>query len=266
MLQEFNPRKFQRGLEPTPYDELTGMPLPILPFERFIDVNPCPANEISPHHAAHPRDREELINTPNGDVTRTVRMQTVEGPGGSVEIGHTVQPWHKTHQRYHYFCSGPEWLPATEDEQFTYNIWAGSLYVPRYGLDVSGKKMVKKKLNEHQIELLHRGQIYVAEPGILRNFLRNYVLERGLQHIENKTIDEFVATPDVERKQRLGRKILALASELAAEPINSELHQARKIGYVHPIFASKNSNIVWLHVSQGNRQKIVEHVEKKIAA
>ncbi len=250
---------YHKGYQFTPMDETTMIPYPLLPHEG------SPA-KLSLHHAAHPRGRKELINTDNGDVIRTARMQWVAGPAGSVALGKKPTDLHQPHQRYHYFYKGLEWLPSTEDEQFAYGVWAGSLYVPDFGLDVSGEKAKVRKLTEAQKDLLHAGQIKIGAPEYLNLFLRRYVIKHGVPYVDGMIIDDFMNTEDNDSRINIGRKILRQASESVTEPIQTDFEKAHRRHRISPYLGISAAQAVNINIVNGNQEKLVRQLRTAIAA
>jgi len=252
---------FHRGLEPTPVDPVTGLAYPIMPHKGQL----TPDNS-SDHHAAHKRLRRELSEVENGVVIRTSRMQKVYGPGGSLLIGNKLMPHHTPHQRYHYFFSGPEKLPEDSHEQFKYGVWAGSIYVPEFGLDVRGDKPRLARMYPDQVERLMDRQLYVGAIDTLRLFLRQYVMDNGIPQIDSQDIDRFMNTEDLEQRIEFGRIILDAASRIVSEPMETDFARARKRGRVKPMLGKCVAEVVQMNVTFGNQKKLVNQLHTALAA
>jgi hypothetical protein len=257
--------EFYTGFEPTPCEEVGNIRIAysVVPYDDL------PTGQTSEHHTAHPRSRDELA-IEDGLIARIVRVQTVQGHSGSIRVGEVPQSYHQAHQRYHYFYSGPEWLPVTEDEQAEYAIWAALPYVPEYGLDVSGAKPKLKKLKPEQIRRLQNRELKVTNEALLRRFLRTYAAKKGAPYIEGNIIDEFVSlNPDtkknLERKQALGRAILGQASEVVADPIEKDFRRAHKLGLIHPKLGSIAAQVLYSRVASGNQTKLVNQLQLTLA-
>jgi hypothetical protein len=251
--------RYHKGFKNTPIDEVTKLPYPLLPYEGI-------PTELSLHHAAHPRTRKELRGIENGDITRAARMQWVSGPAGSVLLGQKLRDFHQPHQRYHYFYKGPEWLPSTEEEQFAYGVWAGSLFVPDFGLDVSGKKAKVRRMTEEQKERLHAGQIKIGAPEYLNTFLRRYVIKHGIPHVDGEMIDDFMNTEDIESRINIGRVILSQASEVVTEPIQTDFERAHRMHSISPYLGASAAQAVNINIVNGNQEKLVRQLHTAIAA
>lgn len=243
----------------TPRDELTGLPLPILPFEH--------AEMTGWHHHAHPRN-SKLLQGLGGYSVRTVRVQLVDGHPGTAIFNKdgSINCKYGEHQRYHLFYGGPE-LPESEKEKFEYSIWATAGYVPSEAINVRGLEPTIEQMKPEQIDRLHNGEIKVSDRTFLSKFLKEYVLDQGLSEIDNTTLDEFVYTQDQERKMYLGHWILSQASEVAAEPIEGTYKVVYKAGLISPSMSSRAADVVHLGLGTPKmKKKIVEELQDKLAA
>jgi hypothetical protein len=247
------------GLEQTPADQKSGLPLPILPFEN--------AHETSWHHHAHPRNVKALKEA-GGMVVRTVRVQQVAGPSGAAifdEAGR-VDAKYGPHQRYHLFYGGPP-LPETRREQFEYCVWASAGYVPKEALDVSGDSPEIVSMTSEKILLLKDRDLNISDRSTLSAFLKDYLFDQDLSHVKGEMIDEFVSTNDDSRKRFLGHWLLAQASEKATEPLEPTFREAYKVGLVKPSVSAKVANVVRIGLgTQKMRDKIVDEYRFRLAS
>lgn len=218
----------------TPRDKLSRLPLPILPFES--------ASVTSEHHAAHPSS-SELLKHDGGEAVRAVRLQIVQGLGSTASRKNIKDPTKVPgeHQLYHHWFDGPE-LPASRREQFEYVVWATLPYVPTKAIAFPNKRPMVVKMTPEQIEAV-RKNIKGEASSKATDFMQNYLLEQDLSHVGNNVIDEFVNTPDDERRYFLGHWLLAQAAEVATEPIEGRYKNARSLGRI-PLNAAKLSNVV----------------------
>lgn len=249
-----------KGLEPTPIDNRSKLPLPILPYKE--------ATETSWHHHSHP-SASPLLRKTGGQVVRSVRVQLTEGNGGIAGVNDAgyVKPEYGEHQRYHYFFKGPR-LPETEQQQFEYAIWAATGYVPRFALDVSGNNPKVVKMNREQISRLHKGEIKVNSKDLLGDFIKDYLLNQDISHVDNKLVDEFVSTNDWSRKKFLGHWLLAQASEVATEHIDKPYREAHKMGLIIPGTSLKISNVahgVLRKKRQQHQQALIQQLSYKLS-
>lgn len=197
----------------TPVDHLTNMPLPIAPHPRYLPLhNPDVADW---HHHFHPRSDPHL-QTVGGIALRNSRIQLVprefhnEGP-----------------MRYHKFFEGPP-IPESEALQFGMCVLACAGYIPKQAIDLSaGEPKIIRLKGMRRSVLLSRGSKefdyqyirYAYDP--IREFFAKYVIEQDLAELlPERTIDEFLYSRDVLRRQQLGKHILTVAANSATEAIN----------------------------------------------
>lgn len=247
--------------EQTPIDERTKLPLPILPYER--------AESISWHHHSHPSN-SPLLKEAGGLAIRTVRLQLAEGEGGRATTNPrgNIKRKYGQHQRYHYFYDGPP-LPETPKEQFEYVVWAASGYIPEYALEVRGRMPKTVRMNPDQIRRLQENEIKVGSNQILTDFLKDYIFEQDISHVENNIIDEFISKDtNWARKKFLGHWLLAQASEVATESIAQPYREAHKLGLVSLRNTTKISNVVKAGIIRSKRQQqgLIQQLEQKLAA
>jgi hypothetical protein len=109
----------ESGKEFAPVDELTQMPLPVMPPRR---MPPHGKPEIANwHHHYHPSN-SKLLTSAAGLAVRHVRVQLL--------------PVEKYHNQYHRIFEGPVYLPKTNAERFGQIILACAGYVPPHAIDV----------------------------------------------------------------------------------------------------------------------------------
>lgn len=221
----------------TPTDELSGLPLPIMPSRAFLPLNNPDVADW--HHHWHPR-LDPGLRTAAGMALRNCRIQLVE------RQFHNDSP-----KRYHRFFAGPT-IPESEDEVFKIVVLATAGYIPRDAIDLrTGEpkivrlnstkyKMLKVALkitnvNEpgisHTSKLAYRNVRYGYEP--IRDFLAEYCIT---QHVDmkNSFVDEFLHTQNNDRRQYLGQLFLAKRAEAAAEKVEEKFRLARKEKLINP--------------------------------
>lgn len=201
----------QKGLEQTPFDALTKLPLPIFPKEEVPDFQKQ-STVANWHHTFHPSD-SHLLTTTDGLVIRNARLQRVDIP---------------THDEYHAQYVGPP-LPETSEQRFEAAVWALAGYVPEEGLEL-GKEGFEKKLipTELRSRLQSSGEFKISAADSLVKFLRRYVARQDLSHVNESVVEEFLTTQDVEIRLRLGQCLLGLAAEKACDSLTSVYQAARK--------------------------------------
>jgi len=193
----------------TPLDLETGIPLPIMPR---ADLPPVPRGRggrnleriADWHHPFHPRP--VLLAGDQGDqAVRHCRTQWAD--------------YEDHHHRYHNVFVGPT-LPESAEEQFRTVVLAAAGYVPDHAIAFNDRRATIKPLQPEAREFLWKtGQIRVAGPADVRNFLFAYTLRHDFSGINNRTIDEFLNSPSMQRRRELGRTLLGLAARDAARPV-----------------------------------------------
>lgn len=200
----------------TPVDEI-GMPLPLAPYERgFIYANQPEKDE---HHLFHPRKSPTLVRDLGGRAVRVVRLQQAD--------------WHQHHIDYHGYYYGPP-LPETSGEQFGIVVLAIAGYVPDRAISFYDGEPEEVPLTHRQRQQLWEGGDFrTSSPDIVRNFLTDYTTKQSLTDVDERLIDEFLNTPNMQKRHHLGGVLLGLAIERATEPIDPFYRQAWKKGLIH---------------------------------
>ena len=234
----------------SPVDKLTNMPLPILPTRqgpRF--KNPAFANW---HHHYHPSDDPNLTSA-SGLAIRHLRLQLL--------------PVKSRHQIYHNLFSGPEFLPESQADRFGHIILACAGYMPRSAIDVTADDpatpvQMSSKIHER---LQTSGEIVVRGQPNIANFIRKYLVIQDLSNINESVIDEFLSTNSIERKRYLGHWLLALASEIATEPVKPIYRQALDDGLIRS--KAKPESIVKSTFSgEKSRNKAIDDLRRRLAS
>ncbi len=125
----------------TPVDELTGIPLPILPLE-FLDHNSSQANW---HHPWHANSAPELQGL-GGRALRHSRVQLVRATDHNYK-DKTGRP------NYHNFYIGPE-LPTDTRKQFELCVIAAAGYMPDMAIDLRSGEPVVVPMSDVELTLL----------------------------------------------------------------------------------------------------------------
>ena len=124
----------------TPTDELSGLPLPLLPVE---EVLPTDDGQVANwHHHFHPASDPALTETSGGKALRAARIQLVP-------IGHH----NYTENAYHRFYVGPP-IPTERDEQLGMAVLSCAGYVPERAIDVSTGEPHESDMTEAQAKFL----------------------------------------------------------------------------------------------------------------
>ena len=126
----------------TPLDEISGMPLPILPQEHLTIEDPT----TNWHHAWHPKTDPGLLDL-GGRALRHSRAQLVR------MTDHNHGDANKGKQVYHDFYAGPE-LPKTDREKFYQCVLSAAGYVPERAIDLRGDEPVIRRMTAEQLRIL----------------------------------------------------------------------------------------------------------------
>ncbi len=108
----------------TPVDELTGIPLPIVPQNYLVEQSKL----SNWHHAWHPNSDVALEDL-GGRALRHSRIQLVR------RIDHNYKD--KGRPNYHNYYAGPE-MPTTDSERFRLCVLSAAGYMPEMGIDLDG--------------------------------------------------------------------------------------------------------------------------------
>lgn len=211
----------------TPTDQLTGLPLPILPEE--------PSKEGSLHfrdyhHHFHPRLDPLLIGV-QGKPLRFCRGQMVE---------------RNLHLRYHDIFRGPQ-LPTSEREIFRICVLGCAGVMPRRAIDLSTPGEYREaELSDEQFQGLSSPNSLHIERGSIKNqakirrrigkYFAEYALKQDVRsEISDKVIKEFLyRRTSPERKKVLGNFILRTALALSVDEVTLLYRELRREGYVSP--------------------------------
>ncbi len=208
----------------TPTDQLTGLPLPILPEE--------PSKEGSLHfrdyhHHFHPR-LDPLLIGGEGKILRYCRGQTVA---------------RYLHDRYHDIFVGPE-LPKTESDIFKLSVLSCAGVMPPRAVDLSEPGEYQEvELNEQQFEWLSAPSSLHIEKGSPKNqfkvrrrigkYFAGYALKQDVRaEVSDKVIKEFLyRRTSPERRKILGNLILRAALAISVDEVSLLHRELRRDGY-----------------------------------
>ena len=214
----------------TPTDQLTGMPLPIL--------NPAmtrgytgPVFKSDWHHSFHPSTSAVLKGTPGGIALRNCRAQRVH--------------YGVHHYDYHRLFRGPD-IPEEEDEQFRLVVLAAAGYVPDEALtfDKHGDPMIVHMKTAQRERLWSDQQMKLWTPRKVRDFIQDYILGQDFSPVKQLTIEEFLTTPDEQKRWELGCTLLGYASLKATDSIKDTYKEARVSTYLPPTRAQTAARFV----------------------
>lgn len=238
--------------ELAPVDELTQMPLPVLPQIGMKNLRRMERESSADwHHQYHPSNSKRLTST-DGLALRHVRLQLL--------------PAMEHHKVYHRIFEGPEFLPRTNTERFGHIVLACAGYIPPQAIDVYkdnpsepvtlSKKMRSRLQNSGEIEV--RGQANIAR------FMKDYLVDQDFSTVDESVIEEFLTTHSIDRRKYLGHWLLAIASEIAVEPVKPVYRQALDEGLILP--SIKLPNVVKSQINgRKTSDKAIKALHRRLA-
>jgi hypothetical protein len=214
----------------TPADQLTGMPLPIL-NPSMTRTYASPVYKADWHHSFHPSSSEILKDTPGGVALRNCRAQRVH--------------YGVHHYDYHRIFKGPD-IPQSEDEQFRLVVLAAAGYVPEEALtfDRKGNPSIIHMNAKQRERLWSEQQMKLWTPRKVRDFLQGHILSQDFSPVKQLTIEEFLTTPDEQKRWELGCTLLGYASLKATEQVKDTYKVARRETCLPPTRAQTAARFV----------------------
>lgn len=104
-------------------------------------------------------------------------------------------------------------------------------YIPPIGLNLQSGTPVEQKLTDDERRFLWESkQVRIACESPVLSYLRAYVLSQEVDHIQDRQVDEFLHTFDLERRVYLGHCLAAKVIERAVEPFDQAYTAAHKRG------------------------------------
>lgn len=233
------------ALETTPIDELTGIPLPLIAQEDY-------SGRFSPdlHHPFHPK-RDERLGDIGGQAVRNCRVQLV--------------PYRLHHYDYHQRYIGPE-LPTAAEDQLRLVVLASAGYVPQQGLSFKdGQPEIVTLTEQQRAQLWDRRIMRVGLRKSVYAFLLEQTFGQDFATVNESTIDEFLHTPDIERRWELGNTLLGLGTYQATESIKSVYKRAHKAELIEPSNARAVSRFVLSSLGmRRNRDKLHSQLQARL--
>lgn len=231
--------------EMTPMDQLAGLPLPMVPTEQRYNPDW--------HHHFHPKRSSDLADL-GGHAVRNVRLQHVD---------------RNRHDDYHNAYFGPV-LPTTDQDRFGTIIMAAAGYVPEQGIAFKRHRPSVVMLSETQRKQLQfGGDMRMGSVDAVRAFMRQYVLEQplGSINVHELTLEEFVTTPNPDRRLLIGHNILAQITDLATESVSETYWQANRRQLLLPGLPSNVQRFTKTRLgNRRNRNVLVRQLHAKLAA
>lgn len=234
-------------MEVTPTDELTGLPLPLVPLDDF-------GPEPNWHHHFHPKKDPALTKGAGGYAVRQCRIQRY-----AFDL-HTGE--------YHAHFSGPP-LPRTIEEKFVTTVMAVAGYMPHEAIDMrGGRPQIVPLSHDQKRRLQTSGEIKIGAEALIRRFMKDYVLNNGIDAIDASglAVEEFIVTTDEARRRELGHNLLGLVIDKAAEPADEIYYQAKKKELLKPNLAGNVQRFIKSKLgSKRNRERIIDDLYEHLA-
>jgi hypothetical protein len=217
-----------------PVDEY-GMPYLIYPFDAPDHLRGR-MRRWDDDHSFFFSDLPEL----NDQAGRALRYSRVQ---------HTPR-WLHDRKHNEFFPNGLAWLPNEEGDKFALTVLACGGYASRLALDLRGNEprlirmsgsvydFVRGKKQLH-FETRRKSHEPHRTPGYAQrkigSFFADYIRRQQIDDIiDERTIDQFLHTPNNEVRARLGNLIIEQAITAAAEPIEPTYREAAQKGLVRP--------------------------------
>lgn len=229
------------GVELTPTDELTGLPLPVL--AKSADFFIRKGENLFPrqknfHHGFHPERSQALGYDELGVLLPAGHADRISGRALRYSRGQILPIW--LHNRYHDIFLGPE-LPEDTRSRFTRVVLACAGVVPRQAIDlytpgeyIKTPEMSDKVYRQIVKNIHYEGEIsrprYPNRRGELGRFIADYAINNSLNNIMSEKeiqdkIKQFLLPKTPESRKEAGRVILAHAVDASVAdliPIHKE--------------------------------------------
>lgn len=210
-----------------PVDEI-GMPLPLAPALELTPKKGRPKPDR--HHHFHPKRSEVLTRDLGGQAMRNLRVQESD--------------YETHHTDYHGYYDGPP-LPEIPQDQFGIVLLGVAGYIPTRAIKFNDGQPEEVPLTRQQRRLMwDRGDIGIGSTKAVKEFIIDYMTSQNLAEVNEKLVDEFLNTPNMQRRYRLGGELLQLAIKTAAEPIDPFYHKAWKKGLIPRETSSKATRLI----------------------
>lgn len=208
----------------TPTDH-TGLPFCFAPTAGLPRPGSYPVDRL--HPAADLNHQFPKHNVQTGDhpvltddVARTalsqLRVQWVD--------------YRQHHGPYNHLFADPVY-PETPQALFQTLAAGDAGYVPEQAIDLSGKVPKIIGLTKKQRKWLWTsGQVRTSCPSAVRGYMRRYVIEQDVDHIDRGKVEDFIYVAEREERVRLAQELAVQVTERAAEPIEPVFQEARREG------------------------------------
>jgi hypothetical protein len=247
-----------------PTDALTGLTLYIAPNCEWLPLDEPDKADV--HHGNHPC-RDPRLKTLAGLALRNNQLQLTE------RTLHNEGP-----KRYH------RWYKQsviTEDESdiFAQVVFANAGVIPEEVIDLSGDEPLRRYATREEYDFLRTpsddnpfGYRYIFtryEP--IRDFMRAHAVKQNLSHISNTRIDEFLHTPDRDRRIKLGQFFLMNAAAVASDRVRERYSHLWRLGRLHPAMPPEAPLLVFdklgFRTKEGQpREELLQGLSRRLLA
>lgn len=215
----FERMRRREGLEVTPVDIMTRLPLPVVAL-RGTDLRGAEeGDKVDRNHAFHPYTRTRALGIA-GEGLRGCRVQI---------LGRTLHE-----SAYHKVFAGPR-LPEKPEDMFRAVVFAAAGYIPEEGIAFSSDQSpsIVEVSPQMRNELWRRNFIGIDSKARVKKFLEAYLLLQDVSEVVSTvTVEEFLATEDEKRKWELGHILLGGAARLATDSIKEDFKEAKRLQLV----------------------------------
>jgi len=246
------------GTEYTPVDEISGLPLLIVPQEDSLQyLHGELPNMVDGHvqadwnHAYHPA--KEVA-----PIFRSGRVQ------------HVLR---SVHDEYHAAYYGPPPLEGRVDE-FRSIVLAAAGYIPPEGIFFTGDGPQLVVMSEAERERLRTsGEVKMSSPSNIQAYIRQTVLAQPADHIHAQKIDRFLSldstiADEAKEKQHLAHLLTALLTDRIEDPIDEAYNFGRIHRLVNPALPTRPGDFIrnLILISSTQRRRVTSELVAKLTA
>jgi hypothetical protein len=217
----------------TPPDELTGLPLLMVPDERTLPI-------LWGYTASHSTWGQPLADW--NHIWHPAREVVEAGEGGFGLRNSRVQfvLRKEQHDEYHAYFAGPA-LPRRPVERFQAAVLCAAGYIPPKGIqfDSAGPRTVELSPWEI-VRLRESGEVKVASFSVVQKFMKDFVLKQSIDHVTPRTADRFLkldpaaSTDDSKQRNYFIHLFLSLSIDRVETAIMAPYIQALEAGLLMP--------------------------------
>lgn len=255
-----------------PIDHETGLPPLILP-----NCSSEP-DDVNYHHHWFTSTHPDLLGEHGKVVQIRSEELTLEALAGvAVRMSRGQRLPRDVHTEFHRQYRGFWRLPKSVDEKFVTAVNGCAGVVSRWAIDITipGKDQ-RVRMDDDMFEKLAMPSELCAEDNyyahnkdirrlLLGDFFVRYALDKELDMVSERVIDEFLHTNNDTRRRELGNFILTEAIDAAIDPVVPVHRELRKKGLLQH-GANDVRNIVRGHVRTRRLPSYYSHLTERFAA